>query len=97
MNGYARNTDPLTSDLAAASLRVTPLEETCLRTLRNAPQGMTSEELTTATGLSLVTVSPRLRPLYEKGLVMKAEGTRANASGRQAIVWLAAPQDGRLF
>jgi predicted transcriptional regulator len=97
MNASARNSDPLTSDLAADSVNVTRLEEIALRTIRMAPQGLTSEELARETGMSLVTVSPRLRPLLEKGLVMKASETRANRSGRQAIVWLAAPRNGRLF
>jgi DNA-binding transcriptional ArsR family regulator len=97
MIARARNTDPLTSDLAAESVKVTRLEDIALSTLRMAPQGLTSEELAFAIGLSIVTVSPRLRPLYEKGLVMKASETRANRSGRQAIVWMAVPSNGRLF
>ena len=97
MIARARNTDPLTSDLAADSVQVTGLEALVLSTLRTAPQGLTSEELAFFIGLSLVTISPRLRPLLEKGLVMKAPETRANRSGRQAIVWLAVPRNGRLF
>ena len=50
---------------------------------------MTSEELATFTGMPLVTVSPRLRPLANKGLLV-CYGKRANRSGRSAIVWVAA-------
>jgi transcription initiation factor IIE alpha subunit len=92
----ARAMDPTTSQDAAASITVTPLEAECLRVLRHAPQGLTSEEIAEQTQLSLVTVSPRLRPLANDGLVY-AGGKRKNRSGHLAIVWVAVPQQSTLF
>jgi DNA-binding MarR family transcriptional regulator len=92
----ARNTDPRTSDLAAATVPCNRLEEVCLRHLRFWPEGLTSEGLSDSTGLSVVTASPRLKRLEEKGHVYR-DGTRANRSGKQAIVWKAVPIQGRLL
>lgn len=96
-NAYARNTDPITSDLAAEAISPTNrLEEVCLRHLLFWPAGLTSEGLSDSTGLSLVTVSPRLKPLEQRGLIYR-DGTRANRSGKQAVVWKAVPVQGRLL
>ena len=92
----ARLTDPTTSHEAAKSVPVSALEATCLAAIRNAPMGLTSEELAHVTGCSLVTVSPRLRPLANDGLVY-AGGKRKNRSGRLAIVWFAGPTQSTLF
>lgn len=93
---YARTSDPISSDEAAETVPVTKLEAVCLSAIRASLLGLTSEELAMMTKLSLVTVSPRLRPLEQKGLIMK-RGTSRNRSGRQAIVWKAVAQQGRLF
>lgn len=92
----ARTTDPTTSQAAADSMTVTPIEAECLRVIRQAPGGLTSEEIAEQTRLSLVTVSPRLRPLLESGHIYRL-GTRKNRSGRHAIVWCAVPTQARLF
>lgn len=84
----ARTTDPLTAQDAAASVNVAQLEALCLSAIRKAADGLTSEELAKITGLPLVTVSPRLRPLANKRLIQEA-GKRRNQSGRSAIIWLA--------
>lgn len=84
----ARNTDPLTSDLAADTVPVSRLQDTCLRHIRFWPYGCTSEQLADSTGIALVTVSPRLKPLEQRGLIYR-DGTRTNRSGKQAIVWKA--------
>lgn len=82
----ARRTDPETSKHAAEKVDTAALERVVLEALRERPGGATSEELAEDTGLSLVTISPRLKPLERKSRVERA-GTRANRSGRMATVW----------
>ena len=90
MNGTTRTSDPVTSFEAADSVDASALEAKCLEAIMQTGRvGMTSEELATFTGMPLVTVSPRLRPLANKGLLV-CYGKRANRSGRSAIVWVAA-------
>lgn len=93
----ARGTDPVTSHAAAFGVDVTQLERRVLYTLTLVPlnAGLTSEELAERLELPVVSVSPRLRPLADKGLIYEA-GTRAGLSNRQRIVWkLAPPPDER--
>jgi predicted ArsR family transcriptional regulator len=84
--GLARNTDPDTSWDAAETVDVTRLEELVVQALTKNPTGLTTEELSSRMRLSLVTVSPRMRPLEKKGKVVRS-GKRPNRSGREAIVW----------
>ena len=88
----SRRTDPATSDAAAQS--VTPelprLENVVLDALkRRGDRGATTNELATLTGMSLVTISPRIRPLVRKNLVEDSGDRRAGASGRKSTVWRA--------
>jgi hypothetical protein len=88
----ARRSDPQTSHDAADTVTpsLTHLEQMVYAALKNAWfHGLTIDELVTVTHLEKVTVSPRLRPLCEKGLVREAHFTRAGKSGRQQTVWLA--------
>lgn len=85
----ARHTDPATSHEAAQSLTtqyVTEREWAVLDALKLFGP-CTIEEVTQHTGLSLVTVSPRFRPLVRKGMIADSGERRLNASGRKAIVW----------
>lgn len=72
---------------------VTHSEQVVLSTLRQRPHGGTSEEIAAWTGMSLVTASPRLKPLEVKGHVERA-GKRANRSGKLATVWKAKRREG---
>lgn len=86
----ARRTDPETSHAAAATVPVTELEAIVLDQIRRAePYGMTIDELVAMTGLPKVSLSPRLRPLFNKGLVTTC-GKRKGDSGRMQIVWIVA-------
>jgi len=70
----ARTTDPRTSHDAAREIDTLSIEGRVVASLRlDGPA--TSHELAARLGLSLVTVSPRLRPLEELGLVRR-EGVR---------------------
>lgn len=86
--GRARHRDPDTAKAAAKSTDATRLEGLVLEELRKAePDGLTTEELADRLGISLVSVSPRLRPLVNKGRVIDSGGRRRNRSGKKAIVW----------
>lgn len=90
MTALARAHDPLTSHLAAASVPVTRLEQVVLDEIRVAGDGRTIDELVALTGIDKVSISPRLRPLCKKGLVIETAETRIGASGRRQTVWRAA-------
>ena len=85
----SRRSDPPTSHDAAVSLdgSLPDLEARVLACLRKRWNGGTSHELAEALGLSLVTVSPRLRPLANRGLIVATTEKRKGASGRSSIVW----------
>jgi len=88
-DAHARATDPSTSHEAAESITgaLPKLEAVVLTALRAAPNGATSTELAQALDLSLVTVSPRLRPLANRGLIVATALRRKGLSGRAQIVW----------
>jgi hypothetical protein len=93
----ARNTDPIPSDEAAELVDVSALEEVCLRHIRAVePLGLTSKQLAHSTGLSLVTVSPRLKPLEDKGKLYRA-GKRHFQSRVGCTVWRAVPVQEKLL
>ena|ERR1700686_890979 len=79
--------DPVTAKAAAKSVDTSFLETMVLNYLRDNPAGLTAHEIATKSGESLVTISPRMRPLVRRGLVEDSGETRATDSGRQAIVW----------
>jgi predicted ArsR family transcriptional regulator len=66
-----------------------PLEELVLSILQRRPSGLTTHELADVLQLSLVTVSPRMRPLVRRGAVIDSGERRKNVSGRASIVWKA--------
>lgn len=93
MSRHARSTDPETSHIAAAmsapnaaSLQARYLAE--LRAVGN--HGLTSRELSERTGIDRVTVSPELRPMARKGLVLDSGRKRLGPNGYPSIVWVAA-------
>jgi predicted transcriptional regulator len=89
----ARRTDPETSRDAALAIvcNVSELEARVLRELHRASGGLTSHELAARLHLSLVTVSPRLRPLVVKDKVVDSKERRVGESGRSSIVWKVKP------
>jgi DNA-binding MarR family transcriptional regulator len=90
VNAHARRTDPETAHEAAESISdaLPALEAQVLTALRaRGDRGATTHELAEYLQLSLVTVSPRLRPLALKGLVLDSGFKRAGSSGRRSIVW----------
>ena len=90
-DALARNTDPSTSHAAAQAVDADSISGKVLEALRTAARaGLTSEELAERLGMSRVTVSPRLRPLCERGLACDSGERRGGLSGHKSIVWIAA-------
>lgn len=90
-SGAARAGDPGTAKDAAAETRARILEGIVLKAIADAPDGLTSEECAAITQLSLVTVSPRMRPLVRRGKIYESTDRRKNQSGHSAIVWKVMP------
>jgi hypothetical protein len=86
-HGRARSVDPDTSKKAAASFPVAELESRVLEALRWSGKGLTTHELSWFLKVDLVSVSPRMRPLVEKNLVVDSGERRRGDSGRSSIVW----------
>ena len=82
----ARKTDPSTSHAAARSVNTTALEAAVYGCLK-AHGPKTSFEIADILRLSLVTVSPRLAPLRDKGLIKDSGVRRIGESGKGRIVW----------
>lgn len=88
--GGARSTDPDTSH-DSAKFDTSFLQQQVLFTLlKEGP--LTSEEVADILKINLVSVSPRFRPLAEKGLIVDTGHRRKNRSGRSAILWRAVPK-----
>jgi predicted ArsR family transcriptional regulator len=83
----ARRRDPDTSHDAAASIRMSDMERRVYRCLGGKLGAATSFEIAAFLGLSLVTVSPRLKPLVEKGLVRDSGRRKLGETGRPRIIW----------
>lgn len=86
----SRKSDPRTSHDAASAVDVIGLERVVLDALIAAlPGGMTVDELVAALSIDKVTISPRLRPLCDKGYAVTAGTRKAIKSNRQQTVWAA--------
>lgn len=88
---YARRTDPSTSKAAAASVQgelATRLESVVLDTLKQfGDRGATTHELSDQSGIPFWSLSPRIKPLVRKNLVIDSGERRVGPSGRKSIVW----------
>ena len=82
---YARTSDPITSHDAAASVPVARLELLVLCTIYEYGP-LTWDEIGEKTGVRLGSISPRLKPLFTKGLIDE-RGRRPGTSGHSQIVW----------
>lgn len=90
-DAYARHSDPETSHAAAQDMesKANRLESLVLAFLLEYRGGLTSHELVAATGLNWNTLTPRIRPLVRKGLVMDSGERRVGPCGKKCIVWKA--------
>lgn len=91
MSALARDTDPGTSHAAATAIDADGIAGKVLEALvSSGPRGATSEEIADRLGMPRVTVSPRLKPLCDRGLACDSGQRRDGRSGHSSIVWLAA-------
>jgi predicted transcriptional regulator len=89
--GSSRSTDPDTSH-DAAKFDTSFLQQQVLFTLlKEGP--LTSEEVSELLHINIVSISPRFKPLLNKGLIMDTGQRRKNRSGRSAILWRAVVND----
>ncbi len=84
----ARSTDPATAHEAAEQVtaHLSGLERRVCDAMAALGHPVTSRAIAVAAGLDLVTVSPRLRPLCDRGIVREA-GVHRPESGRAAVLW----------
>jgi len=80
---------PATSRLAALSVPAGTYRHLALSALLSEGP-MTADEVADFVGESLLTIRPRMTELKRLGLLRDTGARRANASGRQAVVWEAA-------
>lgn len=80
----ARHTDPETSHIAASACDAGNLQELVLRTLKKGPATM--HDVALATGVSLVSVSPRFAQLRRKGFLVDS-GLRDTTSRMPRTIW----------
>ena len=83
--GSYRRADPDTSVDAALETDASRLQRKVLEVLAHGD--FTTEEIATYSGETLQSITPRMVPLEEKGLIARTTKRRPGASGRARIVW----------
>ena len=72
----------------ARSVPAADLSDRVLRLLKLTKDGYTAREISFVLKVDFASISPRMAPLVERGLVV-AEGKRKGANGRESLVWKA--------
>lgn len=83
--GRTRKSDPRTSAKAASRVNVKRLNRQIMAALKSGP--MTTEEIALVIRRRLQSITPRMAPLVQRGLVRNSGKTRKGSSGRERIVW----------
>lgn len=87
-----RNVDTSVAAAEALAPRLGRLQRMAQRAIRAAyPGGLTADELADRLGLDRYSIQPRTSELRRKGLIRDSGLRRPNATGKQAIVWIAVP------
>lgn len=82
MTGYARNTDPESSHEAAERVDATRLQQLVLEALKAVGVPMTSLRIAEYLGIPVWSISPRMKPLENLGLIVCVGSLPAmNSSG----------------
>src|ERR1700748_3204028 len=86
---FARHSDPSTSHDAAAQVNTTRLEAIVVWTLPKYQEGLTSIAIAQLSGEPEWSMSPRMKPLREKGKIFDSGETRKRfgTHGRSSKVW----------
>ena len=84
--GRTRKTDPKTSRAAAGKVNVRRLNTLVVNALRSGGP-MTTEEIALVIRRRLQSVTPRMAPLANKGLIRNTGRTRRGSSNRDRILW----------
>ena len=89
---HARKTDPVTSHEAAEA--ITPSLNKIEQGIYDAlcsflPGGATADEIVEVSGIQYRTVTPRLKPMCRKGVVVDSVEYKRGDSGRRQILWMA--------
>lgn len=84
----ARKSDPHTSHAAAVSVNTRYLEQRVYDALLMCGS-LTAEEVAKYVKIDKQSITPRFRPMANRGLIKETGMYRDNVSGRKAIVWRA--------
>ena len=85
--GFARATDPQTSKEAGASVNVSRIEKVVLDAIKAFPNGCILQDIEHALPeIRQSSISPRIRPLIRKGLIIDTGEFRPSFSGRNQRV-----------
>lgn len=95
MNAYPdapehRNIDTSITAATALAPKLGRLQRMAETAIRDAGQyGLTADELAARLGMDRWSIQPRTSELRRKGLIRDSGLRRPNATGKQAIVWIA--------
>lgn len=89
---YQPHSTPSRASADAIAPKAGTYRQKVYRTLLNAPDGLTDEQMQTMLHMNPSTQRPRRIELVNAGLAYDSGRTRTTRSGRQATVWLAHPQ-----
>ena len=81
-DALARRTDPATSHVAALTVDANRLEGLVVALLERNPDGLIVKEIASLLDIDKWSISPRMKPLEEKGLVQRTADRRD-----RSIVW----------
>tara|TARA_R110002051_G_C8432193_1_gene453636 strand:- start:183 stop:551 length:369 start_codon:yes stop_codon:yes gene_type:complete len=92
----ARKSDPFTSHESATKItpRIGTIDDLIMKALMSVGDaGLTSDEIVEKTGVKYRSVTPRLKPLMRKGLVVGGRETRIGESGHKNLIWKIRPNE----
>ena len=85
-----RNVDTSIAAADAIAPKLGRLQQMAETTIRDAGlSGLTADELAAQLGMDRWSIQPRTTELKRKGIIRDSGQRRPNATGKQAIVWIA--------
>lgn len=91
LKALSRNSDPITSDEAADVVQphLEHLERSIVKMLKYWPSGLTTQELASSMDTARDSISPRMKRLEGKGLIIRDGTRRMYGSRSKTTVWKA--------